>query len=130
MQQARIEELKKIFDEMQLNIPGFLGAGIAELQEGFPVIGFSQLPDFDLETTGPVYAWLAKSIKRIASFIGEEVTGNLETFMIRMDAIILFSWLIKDSYIMVVAAKTKEANIGFTRTIVRKFMPRLEELLI
>lgn len=112
--------LKKFGEDLQKNLPGFIAVAVAEVETGISYFSLTILPDFDPELAVVYNLEVARSKKRAIAALG--LNDKINDILITLDSQIhIIDVSENGEYIIYLAVDSTQANLGMTRTLLKKY---------
>jgi len=111
--------LKLILEELKKEVPGFIAAGIVDVDEGMPIVAISTDPRFDAHIAAAYYTEVAKVNEKALDALGEGC--KIEEFLLTSDKFYLFFKNFPDTSFYFILTVAKGANLGIVKMIMRKY---------
>jgi len=123
------EMLDDILKKLKTEIPYCLGVGVFHINEGLMVGAVTDLPNYDHDVAGAAYSTMMSSIKKALSIRGEGIYVNIKDVLVETDDKYLYVRVLGNTNYAIVAAMSKEGNLGYLRAMLKKTEPELIKAL-
>lgn len=122
--------LDEILTEFRGDVAEFVSTDIVEIASGLSIGGGSIFPDFDATIASAAYADVVKANDRaIFALGGKEALGVTEDILITTEKAYILIVVYPGNKFYHGLAITRKGNLGMARVTMKKYMPRLLEVI-
>lgn len=122
--------LEEILAEFRGDVAEFVSTDIVEIASGLSIGGGSIFPDFDATVASAAYADVVKANDRaIFALGGKEALGVTEDILITTEKAYILIVVYPGNKFYHGLAITRKGNLGMARVTMKKYMPRIMEVI-
>lgn len=125
MPYSKDTKVGRVVDKIISEVPGLIAISVVELKSGMSLASYTNSPTYDIDAASAYLAEVVRQEQKALTAMrltNEEIEDILITLSTQIHLIKILNNV---DYFIQVAASTKDTNLGFVRSVLRRYVDEL-----